>query len=78
MSHRTAYHYEELGGLFLSQRFELIEVCRLFNEPVMPYFMKVYLLFPLFRFLGIDFSKSLLLAARKGAEEREEGQEETK
>ena len=77
-SHRTAYHYEELGGLFLSQRFELIEICRLFNEPVVPYFMKAYLLFPLFRFLGIDFSKSLLLAARKGAEEREEGQEETK
>ena len=64
-SHLTPYHYEELGGLFLSQHFELLEICRMFSEPVIQYATKVYLLRPLFRFLGIDFTKSIILAARK-------------
>lgn len=64
-SHRTAYHYEELGGLFLSQRFESIEIYRLFSEPFLKYFMRVYLLLPIFRFLGIDFTKSILVVVRK-------------
>lgn len=65
VTHRTAYHYEELGGLLLSQDFELIAICRLFNEPILNFFMKVYFFSPLFRFLGIDFTKSILLVARK-------------
>ncbi len=65
VSHRTPYHYEELGGLFLSQRFESIELFRLFNAPLLRYVMKVYLFSPVFRFLKIDFTKSILLVARK-------------
>lgn len=64
-SHRTAYHYEELGGLFLSQQFGSVEMYRLFNEPFLRYLMKVYLLSPIFHFVGIDFSKSILLLARR-------------
>jgi SAM-dependent methyltransferase len=65
-SHRTAYHYEELGGLFLSQHFKIVEICRLFNEPIIKFFIKVFLLPSIFRFLRIDFTKSILLLARKG------------
>jgi SAM-dependent methyltransferase len=65
LSHRTAYHYEELGGLFLSEGFELVDICRVFNEPFFNFVLKVYLLAPFFRFLGIDFAKSILLVARK-------------
>jgi SAM-dependent methyltransferase len=65
VSHRTPYHYEELGGLFLSQRFESVELFRLFNAPLLRYVMKVYLFSPVFRFLKIDFTKSILLVARK-------------
>jgi len=65
VSHRTPYHYEELGGLFLSQRFESIELFRLFNDPLLTYVMKVYLFSPVFRFLRIDFTKSILLLARR-------------
>jgi len=65
VSHRTPYHYEELGGLFLSQRFESIELFRLFNAPLLRYVMKVYLFSFVFRFLKIDFTKSILLVARK-------------
>ena len=65
VSHRTPYHYEELGGLFLSQRFESIELFRLFNDPLLKYVIKVYLFSPVFRFLRIDFTKSILLLARR-------------
>jgi SAM-dependent methyltransferase len=65
VTHRTAYHYEELGGLLLGQNFELIEICRFFNEPIFNFFIKVYLFSALFRFLGIDFTKSILVVARK-------------
>jgi SAM-dependent methyltransferase len=65
LTHRTAYHYEELGGVFLSQRFELVEICRLFSEPFLKFIIKVYLLFPVFRLFGIDFTKSILLVAQR-------------
>jgi SAM-dependent methyltransferase len=66
VSHRTAYHYEELGGVFLSQQFEIVEICRIFRESLLKFYLKGYILVPLFRFLGIDFSDSILLVARKG------------
>ncbi|HUL21115.1 MAG TPA: methyltransferase domain-containing protein [Thermodesulfobacteriota bacterium] len=65
VSHRTPYHYEELGGLFLSQRFESIELFRLFNDRLLGYVVKVYLFSSVFRFLRIDFTKSILLLARR-------------
>ncbi|MBM4348315.1 MAG: methyltransferase domain-containing protein [Deltaproteobacteria bacterium] len=66
VSHETPYHYEELGGLFLSEGFESIEMYRLFSEPFLKYFFRVWLCSPFFQFLGIDFTKSILLMARKG------------
>ena len=65
VTHRTAYHYEELGGLLLHQDFEILEICRVFNEPLLSFLTKVYLFSPVFRFLGIDFTKSILIVARK-------------
>ncbi len=64
-THRTAYHYEELGGLLLSQGFELAEICRSYSEPIFKFVFKAYLLSPLFHLLGIDFTKSILFVARK-------------
>jgi SAM-dependent methyltransferase len=66
VSHLTPYHHEELGGLFLSQQFESIDLFRYFNAPFLQYVMKVYLFSQVFRFLGIDFTKSVLLMAKKG------------
>jgi SAM-dependent methyltransferase len=65
VTHQTAYHYEELGGLLLNLNFEILEICRVFNEPLVSYLAKVYLFSPVFRFLGIDFTKSILIVARK-------------
>lgn len=66
VTHRTPYHYEELGGLLLCQDFEILEICRVFNGPLLSFLTKVYLFSPVFRFLGIDFTKSVLIVARKG------------
>jgi len=65
VTHQTAYHYEELGGLLLDQKFEVVEICRVFNAPLLPFLLKVYLLSPVFRLLGLDFTKSILIVARK-------------
>ncbi|OGP79281.1 MAG: hypothetical protein A2V86_08610 [Deltaproteobacteria bacterium RBG_16_49_23] len=65
LSHRTPYHYEELGALFLSNRFNSIELYRLFNAPFLKYVMKVYFFTPFFRFFTLDFTNSILLMARK-------------
>jgi len=65
VSHRTPYHYEELGGVLLSQHFEIIDICRLFNAPFLKFVIKTYFFSPIFRFFGIDFTKSILIVARK-------------
>ncbi len=65
VSHLTPYHYVELGGLFLSRRFKSVDLFRYFNAPFLHYVMRVYLFSPVFRFLGIDFTKSILLMAKK-------------
>ena len=65
LDHRTAYHYAELGGLFLSQGFTIVDMRRVHNDPLVQYVLKGYLLSPLFRFLKLDYAKSILLVARK-------------
>lgn len=65
ITHLTPYYYEELGALFLSERFEIAEICRVFRKSPLKFFLKGYILSPLFRFFGIDFSESIILVARK-------------
>jgi SAM-dependent methyltransferase len=65
VDHLTAYHYEELGALFVSQGFDIVDIRRVYNDAFVQYVMKVYLLTPVFKFLKIDYTKSILLVARK-------------
>jgi SAM-dependent methyltransferase len=65
ISHRTPYHYEELGALFLSRGFEIEEIRRMAGESPVGLLLKAGLFGWVFRFLGIDFTKSILLVARK-------------
>ena len=65
ITHLTPYQYKDLGVVLLCQQFELVEICRLFNAPFMQFVIKTFLLLPIFRFLGIDFAKSILVVARK-------------
>jgi SAM-dependent methyltransferase len=65
MTHRVAYAHDELGGLLLSQGFEILHMYRIFNDAFLPYVLRVYLFSPLHRLLAIDFTKSILLVARR-------------
>ncbi len=65
ITHLTPYYYEELGALFLSERFEIVEICRAFRRSLVKFYLKGYIFAFLFQFLGIDFSESIILVARK-------------
>jgi 2-polyprenyl-3-methyl-5-hydroxy-6-metoxy-1,4-benzoquinol methylase len=66
-THRTAYSYEELGGIVLSQGFEVLEIYRTFHASFLKYFFRLTLLYPLHRILNVDFAKSIVVLAGKKA-----------
>jgi SAM-dependent methyltransferase len=64
-THRVAYCYDELGGLLLAESFEIKGMYRTYNDAFHRYLFRVYVMFPLHRYLGIDFAKSILIVAEK-------------
>ena len=65
ITHLTPYDYQELGALFLSEKYEIVEICRILREPLLKFYLKGYILSPFFRFFGIDFSESIILVAKR-------------
>jgi SAM-dependent methyltransferase len=66
-THRVAYCYDELGGLLLSQGFQIKMMYRTYSDAFHRYLIRLYVMAPLHRYLGIDFAKSILVVAEKGA-----------
>jgi 2-polyprenyl-3-methyl-5-hydroxy-6-metoxy-1,4-benzoquinol methylase len=67
-THKTAYSYEELGGIVLSQGFEVLGIYRTFHASFLKYLLRFTLFYPLHRILNVDFAKSIVvLAQRKGS-----------
>lgn len=64
-THRQAYAYDELGGLLMSQGFEINAMYRTYNDALHRYLFRVYVMAPLHRYLGIDFAKSIFIVATK-------------
>ncbi len=64
-THRVAYGHEELGGILLSQGFDVIEIYRTFNASVPKYILRLTLFYPLHRILNVDFAKSIVFLAQK-------------
>ena len=64
-SHRVACCYDELGGILLAQRFHIKRMYRTYNDVFHHYLLRVYVMAPLHRYLGIDFAKSILVVAEK-------------
>jgi len=66
-THKTAYSYEELGGIALSRGLEVLAIYRTFHASFLKYFFRLTLLYPLHRILNVDFAKSIVvLASKKG------------
>jgi 2-polyprenyl-3-methyl-5-hydroxy-6-metoxy-1,4-benzoquinol methylase len=64
-THRVAYCYDELGGILLAQGFHIKEMYRTYSDAYHRYLLRVYVMAPLHRYLGIDFAKSILAVAEK-------------
>lgn len=63
--HKVAYSYDELGGILLSQGFEVLEIYRTFHASVLKYVLRLTLFYPLHRILNVDFAKSIVALAQK-------------
>ncbi len=64
-THRVAYCYDELGGILLAQGFHIRAIYRTYNDALHRYLWRVYVMAHLHRYLGIDFTKSILILAEK-------------
>ncbi len=63
--HKTAYSYDELGGIVLSQGFEVVGIYRTFHASVIKYLLRRTIFYPLHRILNVDFAKSIVVLAKK-------------
>ncbi|MFQ5964425.1 MAG: class I SAM-dependent methyltransferase [Candidatus Scalinduaceae bacterium] len=66
-THLTPYSYEELGGLCLRAGLEVQEIYRTFNASTVQFFLKRAFVTPIHRFIGIDYTKSIIIVAKKRA-----------
>jgi SAM-dependent methyltransferase len=64
-AHKTAYSYEELGGIVLSQGFEVLGIYRCFNASVFKYLLRLTIFYPLHRILNVDFAQRIIIRAQK-------------
>jgi hypothetical protein len=62
---KVAYSYEELGGILLSQGFEVLGIYRIHNAPFPKFFLMIALFYLLHRILNVDFAESILIKACK-------------
>jgi len=65
VTHKTAYSYEELGGIILSKGFEVLAIYRTFHASALKYLLRRTLFYPLHRILNVDFAKSILVVAQR-------------
>ena len=64
-THITPFCYDELGGLVSLSGFELRAIYRLYHDSLIKKFARRFLFYPLFRLLGIDFAKQIIVVATK-------------
>ena len=64
-THKTAYSYEELGGIVLGQGFEVPGIYRTFHASLLKYLLRLTIFYPLHRILNVDFAKSIVVLAQK-------------
>jgi 2-polyprenyl-3-methyl-5-hydroxy-6-metoxy-1,4-benzoquinol methylase len=64
-THKVAYSYEELGGILLSQGFDVLEIYRTYNDSFPKYILRLTLCYSLHRILNVDFAKSIIIVASK-------------
>jgi hypothetical protein len=66
-THRTPLCYDELAGLVGAAGLEVLGVWRAYNDPPLRVLLRRYLFGWLFRLIGIDYARQIVLAARRPA-----------
>ncbi len=64
-THRTPLCYDELAGLANACGFDVAAVYRIYHDPLHRRLLRQYVLGWLFRAIGIDFARQIVLVARK-------------
>lgn len=65
VTHITPFCYDELGALLSLAGFEVTSIHRLYHDSLMKKLLRRYLMYPVFRAIGIDFAKQIIVVARK-------------
>lgn len=65
VTHITPWCYDELGGMLSLAGFNVTHIYRLYNDSLLKKFAKRIVFYFLFRLLGIDFAKQIIVVAEK-------------
>jgi 2-polyprenyl-3-methyl-5-hydroxy-6-metoxy-1,4-benzoquinol methylase len=65
-THRTPLCYDELGGLVELAGLSVERIVRIYNDPLWRYVARRYLFGWLFRLIGLDFARQIVLVAQSG------------
>lgn len=66
-SHRTPLCYDELGGLVEAAGLRVLRIVRIYHDPVWRKLLRRYAFGWLFRLIGIDFARQIVLVAERPA-----------
>ncbi len=69
-THVTPYSHEGLGGMLVSLGFEVKGMYRIYNAPFIQKVFRMYIAALVHRYIGVDFTHSLLVVARRRARDR--------
>ena len=64
-THRTPLCYDELAGLVEASGMRVESIARIYNDPLHRVFLRRFALGWLFRLLGIDFARQIVLVAQR-------------
>lgn len=65
VTHQTPLCFDELAALVTAAGYEVKRIVRIYHDPVHRKFLRRYLLGWLFRTIGIDFARQIVLVAEK-------------
>lgn len=67
VTHRTPLCYDELAALTTAAGLEVVSIQRIYNDPLHRKLLRRYAFGWLFRLIGIDFARQIVLVARRRA-----------
>jgi SAM-dependent methyltransferase len=65
VTHRTPFAYDELGALLTLAGFQVSHIYRLYHDSLIKQFLRRIVLYPVFRGIGIDFARQVMVVAHK-------------